>query len=60
MTKAEEVCKKKRRFPDKISAEIMRGKYMSRNLDKPIRAKQESRSYFCPVCRGWHLTSRPT
>lgn len=54
----EETCASKKRYPDKIVAEIMRAKYMSRNLHRK-RDKHESRSYHCRVCDGWHLTSRP-
>lgn len=46
----------KNRYPDKISAEIMRSKMIHIGSR---RNKYESRSYQCYGCKGWHLTSKP-
>lgn len=54
----EEVCASKKRYSDRAAAEVMRAKYMQQNLRRK-REKYEARSYHCPVCNGWHLTSRP-
>lgn len=45
---------KKRRYRDKLAAEMELARIKRR--DKP-RPKQEKRSYECPNCRGFHLTS---
>jgi hypothetical protein len=56
-----EVCESKKRYVDRISAEIMLTKYRILNKGKK-RAKGktvwENHAYLCYVCKGWHLTSK--
>ena len=59
MSDSIEVCKKKRRYPDSISAELMRSKMLMLNTKIRQKAKWESRAYECQWCKGWHLTSTP-
>jgi len=46
---------RKRRYRDRIAAEFALSNI--RHRDSAGREKQEQRSYQCPRCRGWHLTS---
>lgn len=43
------------RYRDEIAAKLALA--MIRNQGKASRPKTERRAYFCPECRGWHLTS---
>lgn len=58
---AKEVCESKKRYVDRISAEIMLSKYRILNKGKK-RAKGktvwENHAYACYICNGWHLTSK--
>lgn len=47
---------KKRRFPSKIDAKMAMADIMAR--DSTSRSHQEKRIYFCPKCKGYHLTSK--
>lgn len=45
-------CQGKNRYPDKLRAELV----------KTIRQHNSFytlRTYLCPKCKGWHLTSQP-
>jgi hypothetical protein len=44
------------RYRDRIAALMALATIV--HQDKVKRPKQEARAYFCPDCRGWHLTSR--
>jgi hypothetical protein len=48
-TKAQEACARKRRYRDQLSAQLALAQ----------RSCGVVRAYPCPVCNGWHLTSRP-
>lgn len=50
-------CDGKDRWPDEISAKIKIAKILSSR--GPERDKYPCRAYFCPNCKGWHLTSKP-
>lgn len=43
------------RYRDRIAAELA---LVSTGKNDQRRAKNEHRSYRCPDCKGWHLTSR--
>jgi len=43
------------RYRDEIAAKLALATIQ--NQDKASRPKAERRAYFCPDCRGWHLTS---
>lgn len=45
----------KRRYEDKIAAMFA----LSQCRKSPKGKRREVRAYFCPVCRGWHLTKQP-
>lgn len=49
----QKMCLKKRRYPNRKIAEIERKIINMRN-----GAEVLTRSYHCPHCRGWHLTSK--
>ena len=42
----------KRRFRDEIAAKLALAEMQRAGRD-------EKRCYFCPSCRGWHVTSEP-
>ncbi|MEQ3540054.1 hypothetical protein WHI96_14590 [Pseudonocardia tropica] len=45
----------KRRFRDRIAADLALARI---RCSGAARYRDPVRSYACPVCRGWHLTSR--
>lgn len=47
----------KRRYGDRIAADLSLALIRSRGR---VRGKDPVRSYRCPICEGWHLTSRRT
>lgn len=47
----------KRRFPDRIAADLSLALIRAQGR---ARGKDPVRSYPCPDCDGWHLTSRRT
>lgn len=47
---ARKACGRKRRYPDRMSAESRAQQYEVRFDAPPLRA------YRCPYCGGWHLT----
>lgn len=50
-------CKSgKTRYRDEIGAKLALARIQHK--DSSGRAKQERRVYLCPLCRGWHLTSK--
>lgn len=50
-------CQRKRRFRLKVHAEVhaLQANNWRRNLDR----KTTIREYLCPICSGYHLTSKP-
>lgn len=46
---------RKIRYRDRIAAELVLASLVRR--DRTNRATTERRSYQCPDCHGWHLTS---
>lgn len=44
----------KLRYRDRIAALLTLDR-----LDNLDPARREKRAYRCPLCRGWHLTSKP-
>jgi hypothetical protein len=52
------MCAGKRRFPTHEQAQMaLVEAILRRNRGSPNRS--ECRLYHCPLCKGWHLTSRP-
>lgn len=51
MTKCQKVS-----YRDRIAALLALSKVQ--HQDKSYRAKVESKAYYCPDCRRWHLTSK--
>lgn len=49
----------KLRYPTEIDAAIALGRAQSGRPVKGRDAKVETRHYYCPECRGHHLTSAP-
>ena len=49
-------CDGKRRFLDEASANTQVAFIL---MSRPPRSKYPNRSYRCPDCDGWHLTSQP-
>ncbi len=47
---------RKIRYPDKVAA--LMALVRTRSKRRARRPKDEQRVYRCPVCKGWHLTSR--
>lgn len=47
---------KKIRYRDRIAALLAMAN--SQHRDASHRPKTEQRAYRCPLCYGWHLTSR--
>lgn len=47
---------RKRRYRDEIAAKLALATIQRK--DKARRSKSERRAYRCPLCGGWHLTSR--
>ena len=47
----------KRKFRDEIAAKLALANVQHR--DSSQRPKCESRAYYHPVCKRWHLTSMP-
>ncbi len=45
------------RYRDRVSALLARANIG--RTDSSHRPKSERRAYWCPQCRGWHLTSEP-
>jgi hypothetical protein len=54
-SKADRMCYGKRRFPDQIKAACEIGRIQFKYKD----ASPNLRPYPCPICRGFHLTSKP-
>jgi hypothetical protein len=53
---ARKPCKTgKQRFPDRVAADTSMAEIRQRS-DRDV---VPTRSYQCPFCRGWHLTSKP-
>ncbi len=50
---AKGMCFRKKRYPSQIKAACALGRITVLFPDKP------QRSYECPVCLGWHLTTNP-
>lgn len=46
----------KRRFGDRIAAELALGRIAAKG---DVRERCPVRTYPCPACSGWHLTSKP-
>ena len=46
----------KRAYRDGIAAKLALAEIAHK--DRPSRDKTEKRTYRCPDCRNWHLTSR--
>lgn len=47
----------KHKFKTELDAKIALMRIQSK--DNPRRPKQEKRTYLCPDCEKWHLTSTP-
>ncbi|MFB7867425.1 hypothetical protein [Streptomyces sp. NPDC056069] len=45
----------KQRYRDRLQARIA----LAGLRANPHPRRQEQRSYYCPACSGWHLTSQP-
>ncbi|WP_144722219.1 hypothetical protein [Cellulosimicrobium sp. TH-20] len=48
---------RKRRYVDEVAARLTLATI--HRVDSSRRPTIETRPYFCPRCRGWHLTSEP-
>jgi len=51
----------KRRYPSKLAAKLalVRAQAKQEHPNHTVAAKRrESRFYWCPQCKGWHLTSK--
>ena len=53
-------CKRKKRYPAKENADRVIDKAWrgSKFIDN-LNLKRPIRSYLCPKCDGWHMTSKP-
>jgi hypothetical protein len=49
----QKMCLNKRRYPNRKKAELERKIINMRSSGEELK-----RSYHCPYCRGWHLTSK--
>lgn len=50
--KQEEACRRKRRYPMKVNAEVQ----CLVEMNRPGKKAPPLTTYQCPICRGWHLT----
>ena len=48
---------RKVRYRDDFSSQLALWKIIRQRNDQ-LRAKRPVRSYACPYCKGWHLTSQ--
>lgn len=48
-------CRGKRRFRDKVEAD----RALHTLANRSTRDRIPTRTYQCPRCKGWHLTSSP-